>query len=95
MSDSYIQHSAGKVTAYVGDDAVLMFKAKVIRASIGLYLKCGIKSTRAATPTNMALMASQITHKHYTRSKASLAKAAEDLEIWLRAAHCAIPIVED
>lgn len=94
MTDSYVNlHDAG--TTYAGPDATKLFAAITVRSGINLYLKTGLKPSRAYTPTNMSAFVSNITGKTYKRGKGGLAQAAADLGLWIEAMKCAMPVVDD
>lgn len=45
--------AAGRVTPYVGEDAVNLFRAKTLVASLRLYARTGIVPTRGVTATRL------------------------------------------
>lgn len=56
------------------------FRFLSVMQAIKLYLRSGMKLTRAATPTNMRQWASEYTGKEYKRSRQGLEAALLDLE---------------
>lgn len=66
------------MTSFVGEQ-VADFRAIAIRKAIQMWVKHGIKASRAYTPSAMAQAAGSITGKTYTSSKKSLTQAAEDI----------------
>jgi hypothetical protein len=91
-NDSHV-HLTDSATSYVGYDATRLFAVASLRASIKLYIKTGMKASRAHTPTAMLAAATRVTGKRYKRGQ--LAKAAEDLDLWIAAMHAALPVIDD
>lgn len=94
MTDSLVTLGAGG-TMYAGPDATKLFAAMSVRSGINLYLKTGLKPSRAYTPTNMSAFVSNITGKTYKRGKGGLAQAAADLGLWIEAMKCAMPVEDE
>lgn len=79
-------------TAFVGRDAVALFRATALASGLRLYAKSGMVPNRAWTPTAMLRAAGAITGKTYKRGQHTL--AADDLKTWADAMTAALPIVE-
>lgn len=92
MSDSYVHVAGEGVTAYVGEDATRLLRAKMVIQALKA-LKVGMRLTRSATPTNTFKIASQYTGKKYSRGEYD--RAIEDLRQWCIAMELALPIVKD
>ena len=60
-------------------EQITEFRAITIISAISLYLKCGIRATRTATPGNMTKWAGDYTGKQYASSKKGLNSALADL----------------
>ena len=60
--------------------AVLGFRGLMVKSSISLYLKTGMKPTRGVGPTQMVAIASEFTGKAYKRGRKGLEQALADLE---------------
>lgn len=58
------------------------FRVLVLVKSMELYLRHGLKSTRAATPTNMRQWATEYTGVVYPKSRRGLILAYEGLIEW-------------
>lgn len=92
MSDSTIRIGINGSAAYIGPDAVSLFRATLIKHAIDLYVTTGVKVNRAYTPSAMLATASAITGKPYKRGKAGLRLAAFDLSVWCAAMAAALPV---
>jgi hypothetical protein len=94
MSDSHLQVRDGKVTAYVGEDAMRAVRAITIASGLKLYVNTGgkMKLTRGAGINFLLLMAQQFTGKRYTRKQAM--QAHDDLIAWANEMKAALPVVE-
>lgn len=91
--DSHLSvNKEGLVTAYVGKDAVSLFRARVIASALRLYAKTKIKANRAYTPKNMLAAATDITGKSYKRGQ--FEQAAADIDKWAAEMKAALPIEE-
>ena len=89
---SYLQIEAdGRVSSFVGPDAVALFHARALRAAIAAYMRFGLRPTRGVGPSRMLAMASGITGKPYRRG--AYASAIADLTTWIAALESALPIV--
>lgn len=88
--DSYLTAREGKVTGYVGKDAVELFRAIAIRGGLQMYAKCGMIPNRGWTITKMLAAAGGVTHKKYRRGQAQL--AADDLTKWIDTMRAALPV---
>jgi hypothetical protein len=94
MNQSEIVHHKGGCTTFAGPDAIHLMRAITLRASIRLYAKTGIKSTRAATPSLMLRIAKEYTGKDYKgRDKFDLAMA--DLDTWIATMRAALPVTDN
>lgn len=89
-NDSYIITDInGKVLAYVGPDATALVKAKLLKVSLGVY-QFGIIPTKGMTLTKALAIVTTYTGKRYKRSEWE--KAQQDLEVWIKTMHVALPI---
>lgn len=87
---SHVQITPGG-TAFVGPDAVALFRARTIASGLKLYAKTGMTPNRAWTISAMLKAAGKITGQTYKRGTAE--QAAADLTIWADAMTAAIPVV--
>ena len=69
----------GLILMLTTPEQIKEFRAITLISAISLYLKCGIRATRMATPRNMRDWASGYTGKQYTSSKKGLNSALVDL----------------
>lgn len=76
-----ITHHAGGGMSIVGEEAMKLYGAAVLRSAIKLYLKTGMRANRMYTPTNMLFAAGTYTGKTYKRGQ--LQQAFDDLDVWL------------
>jgi len=83
----------GQGVAFVGTDAVNLYRAMTLKSALSLFAKTGIIPTRGVTGTAMLKMATEYTGKAYKRGEH--AKAAEDLDIWIKTMRAAIPTTID
>jgi hypothetical protein len=65
--------------------SIELYRMTVIRTSLKLYIKTGIKANSMYTPKNMLGNIEQKTGVFYPTSKKGMLKAFEDLEAWLLA----------
>lgn len=87
--DSSITYNAkGDAVTFVGPDAVSLYRAAVIRSSIGLLAK-GITPTRGLTSKKAFALATEITKKPYKRGEHQ--KAMDDLKLWCDTMKAALP----
>lgn len=94
MTESYIQQdSNGKGVAFVGEDAVNLFRAASLRSALNLYASCKIIPTRGMTISRMLTMATEYTGKKYKRNGA--VQAAKDVHTWVLAMKAALPVKKD
>lgn len=90
MNDSHITiNHDGSISAYVGEDATRLFQAKVIRQGLKAC-KIGMRLTRNATPSHLFKMTGEFTGKTYKRGQYD--QAIADLDLWISAMTCALPI---
>lgn len=78
-------------TAFVGRDAVDLFRVKTLRVAINAHKRSGLIMTRGLTVTRMMQIATEITGKPYkgaTKHDAALA----DLDAHIAAAEASMPI---
>ena len=87
MESEIIRSEGG--TAFVGPDAIALYRATAIRSGLKMYAKCGMRPNRAWTPTAMLKAAGEITGKTYKRGQ--YLSAAADLEIWANTMSAALP----
>lgn len=94
MSDSHIVYSKSRkeATSYVGRDATQLFRVNMLKVSIRLWLKTGMKPTRGVGIKKMLEMASVYTGRKYKTSQA--AEAIDDLHNWVSVMVSALPIEE-
>lgn len=92
--DSYIVYSKGRqeATSYVGRDATELFRVNMLKISIRLWVKTGMKPTRGVGIKKMLSLAERYTGKKYKTSEAST--AIDDLHNWVTCMVSAMPIVE-
>lgn len=92
MSDSSIHYGKdGHATAFVGPDAIQMYRAACASSAIGLWIKTKMIPTRGVTITKMLAIATEYTGKRYTPAKAQ--QAVDDLKIWVATMKAALPHV--
>jgi hypothetical protein len=94
MGDSYIVYSKGRqeATSYVGRDATELFRVNMLKISIRLWVKTGMKPTRGLGIKKMLAMAERYTGRKYKTSEAS--EAIDDLHNWVTCMVSALPIEE-
>jgi hypothetical protein len=80
-------------TAYVGPDAVSLFRAITLRSGLRLYRATGLKPNRSYTPTAMLTVASEYTGRRYKRGQ--FEQAENDLTVWIETMKAAMPIVRE
>jgi len=92
--DSYIVYSKGRqeATSYVGRDATELYRVNMLKVSIRLWVKTGMKPTRGMGIRKMLDMAQIYTGRRYKTSQAS--EAIEDLHNWVTCMVSAMPIKE-
>jgi hypothetical protein len=86
--DSSITHDNGG-TMFAGNDAVHLYRAAVVRSSLGLLQK-GIQPTRGMTMTKVLKLVTYYTGKTYKRTESN--KAIDDLTVWIETMKSAIPV---
>lgn len=92
MTESLIQVSkTSGAVAFVGPDAVDLFRIKTIKRAIAFHKKTGMLMTRGATITKMLDAATKITGKAY-KGKTKHDDACADLERHILALECAMPV---
>lgn len=92
--DSYIVYSKGRqeATSYVGRDATELYRVNMLKISIRLWVKTGMKPTRGVGIKKMLAMAERYTGRKYKTSEAS--EAIDDLHNWVTCMVSAMPIEE-
>ena len=80
-------------TVYAGPDAVNLFRAKTLKASLIMYARCGLRPSRHITPTNMLKIAKEYTGKDY-KGNHKYFDAAADVQVWIDTMIAAMPIKE-
>jgi hypothetical protein len=80
-------------TAYVGEDAVNLFRAIALKASLKMYADCGMLPNRNITPTMLLKMATGYTGHTYKGANKYL-EAAEGVRIWIETMKAAMPVEE-
>jgi hypothetical protein len=89
MSDSHIVYDQnGDARAFMGRDAVEVFRVATLASAIGLLTK-GICPTRGLTMKRALAMATPYTGRTYKRSEAE--QARRDLNVWVQTMKSAIP----
>lgn len=86
-----VVHKSG--TTFAGPDAVNLYRAIVLRSSMRMYRRCGIKPTRGVGPTQMLALAGEYTGKKYKRGQ--LEQAEADVQTWIDTMKAAIPVTVD
>jgi hypothetical protein len=89
--DSFVQVNGGSV-AFIGHDAVHLYRAMVLASALKLYAKTKMLPTRGVSARAMLLHATAYTGKTYKRGEAM--KAAEDVRVWVATMKAAMPVVE-
>jgi hypothetical protein len=94
MEDSHIVYSRGRgeATSYVGRDATELYRVNMLKISIRLWVKTGLKPTRGVSIKKMLAMAERYTGRKYKTSEAS--QAVDDLHNWVTCMVSALPIEE-
>ena len=80
--------SDGRV--YSGPKAVGVFQAKVLRSSLSLYLKTGLKPTRGVGLKQMMILASSIVGTPFKASKKEIPNAIASLDLLISASEAAL-----
>lgn len=75
---------------FTGPQAVGVFQAATLWASLGLYEKTGIKPTRGVGLKRMMELASAITGKTFKASQAQIPAAREALHLLIEASKAAL-----
>ncbi len=89
---SEIIHSNGGTT-FVGTDAMNLFRAVTLVASLNFYAKTGMMTTRGLTATRMLKLASEYTGKTYKRGQ--YVTAAADVRVWVDTMKAAMPVTDN
>lgn len=94
MEDSHIVYSKGRkeVISYVGRDATELYRVNLLKVSIRLWVKTGLKPTRGVGIKKMLGMVQVYTGRKYKTSEA--AQAVDDLHNWVTTMVSALPINE-
>lgn len=87
-----VLHASGGTT-FAGPDAMNLYRAITLKASLNLFAKTGIIPTRGISGSRLLAMATQYTGKHYKRG--THAQAAEDLDVWIKTMKAALPITDN
>jgi hypothetical protein len=90
-NDSEITYHEGGGASYVGPDATLLFRAKVIKGGIQMWQKCKMIPTRGVTISKLLKMASELTGNKYKNTDADYTRAMEELDNWILTMQTAIP----
>lgn len=91
---SHIAVRGDRVVAYVGKDATHLFRAITLKSALNLYARCGMLTTRNATPKVMLAIAKEYTGKDY-KGKDKYLQAAEGVRVWIETMRAALPIVDE
>lgn len=89
MSESYIEVGRGS-TAYVGHDAIRLYRAKVLVFACRLFAK-GISPSGKVTATATRKAVEALTGKTYKRGQWN--EMAADVHQWVVTMECALPVV--
>jgi len=94
MDDSHIVYSKGRgeATSYIGRDATELYRVNMLKISIRLWVKTGMKPTRGVGIKKMLAMTERYTGRKYKTSEAS--EAVDDLHNWVTCMVSAMPIEE-
>lgn len=95
MNDSHIGVTDGRVTSFVGKDAVSVFAATAVIGGMRMFLRCGMLANRAYTPQAMRDFTARVTGKHYARSRKGLETAMADLTKWRDEMRDALPVIDN
>lgn len=92
--EDHIVYSRGRreATSYIGRDATELFRVNMLKVSIRLWVKTGMKPTRGVGIKKMLGMAERYTGRKYKTSEAS--QAVDDLHNWVTTMVSALPIKE-
>lgn len=90
--DNYVSITP-EATAYIGYEAVDLFRSRVLASSLRLYSETGMIPTRGVTITRMLALATHYTGKRYGRGKPQAAIAADDVTLWANAFALSLPHV--
>jgi hypothetical protein len=89
MTDNSIITHSSNGTMFAGRDATHLYRAAVIKSSLGLLQK-GIQPTRGMTMTKVLKLVTEYTGKTYKRTESN--KAINDLIVWIETMKSAIPV---
>lgn len=89
--NSHVSVGPGGV-AFVGPDAVALFRGMALERALRFYADTGMQVNRAYTPTAMLRAASCVTSKTYKRGQ--YRTAAADVKTWCDAMRAAMPVVQ-
>lgn len=90
--DSFLGARDGKVSSFVGPDAVALFRARVLASALRLYGVAKILPTRGVSARAMLMHATALTGKTYKRGEYEI--AALDVTKWADAMLSALPVEE-
>jgi hypothetical protein len=85
-------HKGGGFTIN-GRDGMHYFRALNVRMGLSLWIKSGIRLTRAVGPTQLLALASEYTGKQYKRNQHQ--QAMEDLQVWIDTMKAALPFTDE
>jgi hypothetical protein len=86
-----VVNADGQATAFVGKDAVNLYRAAHVKSALSMYAKHKMLMTRGATPNVLLTLATEYTGKTYKRGQH--AQAAEDVGVWINTMKAALPYV--
>lgn len=90
MENSYIEYDQkGRGVAFVGKDAVNLYRAAMLASALKMYARSGIRMTRGLSPTRMLQEAKGYTGKGYKRGE--YLEAAADVGVWVETMKTALP----
>lgn len=90
---SEITVSKGGSISISGRDGMHYFRALHVRMGLSLWIKSGMRLTRAVGPTQLLALASEYTGKQYKRNQHQ--QAMEDLQVWIDTMKAALPFTDE
>ena len=89
MESSITYDKSGNGVAFIGPDAVEVYRVALIATSLRLWAKTGMLPTRGLSGRKMLDMAGRWTGKKYGRRDGLT--AASDLDVWVQTMKAALP----
>lgn len=87
-----VRHANGGYTVS-GRDAMSYYRALHVKMGLSLWIKNGMRLTRAVGPMQLLALASQYTAKVYKRGQHQ--QALDDLQVWIDTMKAALPIRDE